>query len=135
MDRSIALVGAPSSIGIRPYDDGTARHVDQAPEVLRERGLVSRLDAMDLGDVVPPPYQDYVRPPNRARNERQVLEYSRSLGDRVAAATSAGRFAVVLGGDCSVVLGCLLGARRTAGGPIGLVYIDAHADFATPEES
>jgi arginase len=41
----------------------------------------------------------------------------------------------VLGGDCSIVLGCLLGARRAARGPIGLVYVDAHADFATPEES
>jgi len=135
MDRTIAIVGAPSSIGIRPYDDGVARHLDQAPEVLRGRGLVSRLRAMDLGDVFPPPYQDFVRPPNRARNERQVVEYSRALANRVAAATSAGRVALVLGGDCSVILGSLLGARRTAGGPIGLVYVDAHADFATPEES
>jgi arginase len=95
--------------------------------------LVSRLDATDLGDVVPPPYQDYVRPPNRARNEQQVLRYSRQLAERVAAARE--RFAVVLGGDCSVVLGCLVGARRTAGGPIGLAYVDAHADFATADES
>jgi arginase len=135
MDRTIAVVGAPSNIGIRPYDDGVARNLNQTPEVLRERGIVSRLGAVDLGDVVPPAYQDFVRPPNRARNERQVIEYSRALADRVANATSAGRFALVLGGDCSIVLGCLLGARRTAGNPIGLVYVDAHADFATPEES
>jgi arginase len=53
----------------------------------------------------------------------------------VAAATSDGRFAVVLGGDCSIVLGCLLGARRSAQGSVGLAYVDAHADFGTPEES
>jgi arginase len=135
MNRAIAVVGAPSSIGIRPYDDGEARHLDQAPRVLRERGLIARLGATDLGDVVPPPYRDYARPPDRARNERQVLRYSRSLAERVAAAAAPGRFALVLGGDCSVVLGCLLGARRAAGGPLGLVYVDAHADFATPEES
>ena len=41
---------------------------------------------------------------------------------------------VVLGGDCSIVLGCLLGARRF-GARIGLAYVDAHADFATPAES
>src|SRR4029450_11007928 len=84
---------------------------------------------------VPPAYRDYVRPPNRARNEQQVIAYSRSLGKRIAAATHPGRFAVVLGGHCSIVLGCLLGARRTARGPVGLAYLDAHADFATPEES
>jgi len=45
------------------------------------------------------------------------------------------RFAVVLGGDCSIVLGCLLGARPSAQGSVGLAYVDGHADFATPEES
>ena len=135
MNRPIAVLGAPSSIGIRPYDDCEARHLDRAPGVLRERGLIGRLGATDLGDVAPPPYRDYVRPHHRARNEYQVVAYSRSLGERVAEATSHGRFAVVLGGDCSVALGCLLGARRTARGAVGLAYLDAHADFATPDES
>jgi hypothetical protein len=33
------------------------------------------------------------------------------------------------------VLGCPLGVRWSAQGPVRLVYVDAHADFATPEES
>ncbi len=135
MDRPVAVIGAPSSIGIRPYDDGQTRHLNRSPEVLRERGLVERIHAIDLGDVAPPPYRDYVRPPNRARNEDEVVVYSRSLGVRVGAAIGQGRFALVLGGDCSIVLGCLLGAKRAEHGPVGLVYLDAHADFATPEES
>jgi arginase len=135
MNRPIVVVGAPSSLGIRPYDDGPARHLDRAPDVLRQRGLVSALDALDMGDVAPPPYRDYVRPPDGARNEAEVLAYSRSLGRRVEAARRLRHFTLVLGGDCSIVLGCLLGARRAARGPIGLVYVDAHADFATPEES
>lgn len=135
MAREIAVVGAPSSIGIRPYDDGVMRHLDRAPDVLRERGLVERLGATDLGDVRPPPYRDFVRPPDRARNEDEVLRYSRALAERVTNATAHGRFGLVLGGDCSIVLGCLLGARRTAGDALGLAYVDAHADFATPEES
>jgi arginase len=135
MDRRIAIVGAPSSIGIRPYDDGAARHLNRGPAVLRERGLVRRLDAIDFGDVVPPPYVDYERPYGRPRNERDLLAYSRQLAEVVAAATAQGRFALVLGGDCSIVLGTLLGAKRTVRGPVGLAYIDAHADFATVEES
>jgi arginase len=135
MNRPIVVVGAPSSLGIRPYDDGPARHLDRAPGVMRQRGLVSALEALDMGDVSPPPYRDYVRPPDGARNEAQVLAYSRSLGRRVEAARRLRHFTLVLGGDCSIVLGCLLGARRAARGSIGLVYVDAHADFATPEES
>jgi len=133
--RAIALVGAPSAIGIRPYASGEPRHLDQAPAVLRDLGVVERVGALDLGDVAPPPYRDYLRPRCRARNEPEVAAYSATLGERVAAAAEGGRFALVLGGDCSIVLGGLLGARRTAGGSIGLAYLDAHADFATPRES
>jgi len=135
MTRPLAVVGAASSIGIRPYDDGEVRQLSRAPDVLRERGLIQRLEAADLGDVLAPPYRDYVRPPSRARNEEEVIVYSRSLAQRVAAATAHGQFGVVLGGDCSIVLGCLVGAKRTARGKVGLVYVDAHADFATPDES
>ena len=135
MFHSVAVIGAPSNIGIRPYDDGRARHLDRVPDILRERDLIRRLGAMDLGNVTPPPYVDFVRPPNRARNEEQVVAYARSLSERVAEAVELGRFAVVLGGDCSNVLGSLLGIRRSVKGPIGLAYVDAHADFATPEES
>jgi arginase len=85
--------------------------------------------------VVPPPYRDFVRPPNATRNEAGVAEYSRALARQVAAAFSDGAFVVVLGGDCSIVLGCLLGARQAGVAPVGLVYIDAHSDFATPDES
>lgn len=135
MRRPLAIIGAPSSIGLRPDDQsGEAQQVGLAPEILRELGLVGLLGAADLGDVVPPPYQDYTRPPRRARNEAGVASYSRSLAERVAIGLDDGRFVVVLGGDCSIVLGCLLGARRH-GEPIGLAYVDAHADFATPEQS
>jgi arginase len=135
MNRPIAIIGAASSIGIRPYDTGEARHLDRAPGILRQLQVVERLGGIDLGDVVPPAYRDYVRPPGRARNEREVAAYCTSLGDRVAMGAGQGRFVVLLGGDCSIVLGGLLGAKRSVGGPVGLAYVDAHADFATPEES
>lgn len=135
MDRPIAIVGAPSSIGIRPYDEGGVRRLDLAPAVLRDQGIETRLAARDLGDVVPPPYRDFVRPPGRPRNENDVAAYSRELAAKVRAGADDGSFVLVLGGDCSIVLGGLLGARRSGGLPVGLAYIDAHGDFATPEES
>jgi arginase len=133
--RAIAVVGAPSSIGIRPYDDGAVRQLNRAPSVLRERGLIARLGAADLGDVAPPLYRDYERAPGRVRNEAELALYLRALASRVSAAIGEGRFGVVLGGDCSIVLACLLAARQKAGDPIGLVYADAHADFASPHSS
>src|SRR5262249_3105771 len=106
-----------------------------APGVFREMRMVERLGALDLGDVVPSAYCDYLRPSRRARNEPEVVAYSAAVGERVAWAAENGRFVLGPGGGCSGVLGGLPGARRGAGGAIGLAYIDAHADFATPEQS
>ena len=133
--RPIAVVGAPSSIGIRPYNNGEQRRLDLSPSVLRELGVVSRLSAEDFGDVLPSAYVDFVRAGKRPVNEVGVANYSRLLAERVAVAAAKDRFVVVAGGDCSIVLGCLLGFRRSRQGKIGLVYIDAHADFGAPEES
>lgn len=133
MPRPITIVGAPSSIGIRPYDDGTPRRLDLAPAALRERGLVARLGARDDGDVLPPPYREFTRPPRAVRNATEVADYSRALAERVERAGASGEFVLVLGGDCSIVLGSLLGVSGR--GPVGLVYADAHSDFVTADQS
>jgi arginase len=131
----VAVLGAPSSIGLRPDDrTGAPQRVDQAPATLRALRLVERLAASDRGDVIPPPYHDLTRPAGRPRNEPEVARYSHAIGRAVDLILNEQRFLVVVGGDCSVVLGCLLGARGV-GSRIGLAYIDAHADFATPQES
>jgi arginase len=135
MSRSISIVGAPSSLGIRPYEDGQARRLDLAPAVLREQGLVFRLGARDVGDVVPPPYRDFAREAGRPRNEEGVAAYTNALATRIASAAYDEEFVLLLGGDCSIVLASLLGMRRLGHDRVGLVYIDAHADFATPETS
>jgi arginase len=43
----------------------------------------------------------------------------------------SGEFPVVLGGDCSILLGNLLALRRR--GRYGLLFLDGHADFYQPE--
>jgi arginase len=135
MDRLIVIVGAPTSIGIKPYENGEPRALDQAPAVYRQLGLVERLGAEDAGDLNPLPYRDFTRPPERPRNETEMLSYSEALADRIAGLSRQGRFPLVLGGDCSIVLGSLLGLRRAGLERCGLAYVDGHADFATPAES
>jgi arginase len=132
---SIAVIGAPSAIGIRPYDDGSPRRLDLAPDALRALGLAERIGAVDLGNVDPPgPYRDRIRPRSGVRNENDVAIYSRALANKVAA-TAERSFVLLLGGDCSILLGGLLGLRQSGRRRVGLVYIDAHSDFATLQES
>jgi arginase len=53
------------------------------------------------------------------------------LADAVTAVLNEGEFPVVLGGDCSILLGTMLALRRR--GRYGLLYIDGDADFYQPE--
>lgn len=131
--KPITVLGAPSNLGLKPYDDGNPRGVDRAPRVYRDLGLVERLGARDLGDVQAPPYRDFERPDGGIRNEPEIDAYSQALSRRVAETTVEGDFLLVLGGDCSILLGTLLGLRER--GPCGLAFIDGHCDFALPSIS
>src|SRR5687768_11151417 len=111
------ILTAPTSLGNRPYeDDGSARWTDRGPAVLRDHGIVQRLGARDLGDVPAASYRDFVRPPGGIRNEDLVLDHVRRI--RRALAQRDG-FTLVVGGDCSVLLGSLPGLAR--GREVGLV--------------
>lgn len=50
----------------------------------------------------------------------------------MSAALDSGRFPVLLGGDCSIVLGPLLALRRR--GRYGLAFLDGNADFQHPRD-
>jgi arginase len=134
MKRKPAILGAPSNLGLKPYDEnGRPRRVNEAPMVYRDLGLIERLGARDLGDVEAPPYRDFERPAGRPRNEEGIAAYSRALAGRVSEAVADGHFTIVLGGDCSILLGTLLGLRPH--GPCGLAFVDGHFDFADPSTS
>lgn len=126
----ISLLGAPSNLGLKPYDDGRPRGVSQAPRVYRELGLVERLGARDLGDVPAPSYVDFERPPGGTRHENEIAAFSRSLAEAISPVDG---FLLVLGGDCSILLGSLLGLRKR--GRVGLAFVDGHCDFALPSIS
>lgn len=51
--------------------------------------------------------------------------------DAVGEVIDRGEFPVVLGGDCSILLGGLLALNRR--GHYGLLFMDGHADFYNPE--
>lgn len=135
--RRVALIGAATNLGIKTYPNGNPRGVDRAPEVLRSAGLLWRLDvARDLGDLFPEgAYHQFERLPGEIHHESEVARYCRALAALVAEAREEGLFPLVVGGDCSVLLGALHGVRDAGAEPVGLVYLDGHADFAVPRES
>ncbi len=125
IEKSFAIVEAPSVLGLFP------KGVETLPDALLAAGLAERLGARRAGRVEPPPYEPVRDPETLLLNPRGIVEYSVALADAVGAVVRRGEFPVVLGGDCSILLGNLLALRRR--GRYGLLFLDGHADFYQPE--
>ena len=126
----VEIVAASSNLGLRPPAPGREPGTWRAPHVLLSHGLGRRLNAARITELPRPGYEFQAQPGTRIRNGAAIREHALGLADAVAAALAASRFVVVLGGDCSILLGCLAGARR--GGRCGLVHVDGHRDFFHP---
>jgi arginase len=120
-------VEAPSALGHVPEHLG----VERAPEVLLGAGLADGLAARRTGWVEAAGYSAERDPQTQVMNPQAISGYSPLLADAVAAVLDEGEFSVVLGGDCSVLLGTMLALRRRR--RYGLLYIDGDADFYQPE--
>jgi arginase len=128
--RVIAVLDAPSVLGLRPPAPGRVPGARRLPEALRANRLVERLRAADAGRVDPPPYSPEVDPVTGVRNGATIPAYSAALADRLVELLQDGVFPLVLGGDCSILLGGMLALRRL--GRYGLVSIDGGLDFRHP---
>lgn len=77
-----------------------------------------------------PVYSPNSGPGTRIRNGTTLRAFNLRLAERVRDAGEAGEFALVVGGDCSILLGALAGAREA--GALSLVHVDGHSDFRHP---
>ena len=130
---SVVVVDAPSNLGLSPPEEGREPGVRGLAFALRKRGLVFRLGAEDSGGLTPPSYSPEVEPATGTRNGEAIRKFSEDLAERVGEIVRSGRFPLVLGGDCSILLGSMLALRRV--GRFGLVFVDGHLDFRHPGNS
>ena len=121
-----AILEAPSNLGLRPTG------VENAPTTLLQLGLGRRLSARCAGRVEVPTYNFARDPQTRMLNPENIADYAFTLADALEPIFDQREFPVVLGGDCSILLGSLLALRRR--GRYGLVFLDGHCDFWTPQE-
>src|SRR5215204_1120241 len=122
-----AIIDAPSILGLRPTG------VEYLPEALKAAGLMDRLNADYAGRISPLPYNLERDRVTLLLNPDSIKTFSIRLADRVSSVIRSMRYPIVLGGDCSIVIGNLLALRPL--GRYGLFFIDGHADFYQPEAS
>lgn len=133
---TIGLISAPTNLGLRPPAPASVPGTAKAPEALREAGLYRRFaerGAHERGVVLPGRYADDAAP-GVLRNQAAIVEHARRLAERIGSVRADGLAPLVIGGDCSLLVGAGVALRR-APGRHGLVHLDGHTDFRHPGNS
>jgi arginase len=126
----IDIIGVPIDLG------ADRRGVDMGPSAIRYSHLQKKLeelgfDVRDEGNVeVPIAEMCKITNPNLKYIDC-IIPVSRRIAGAVATSIQAKNFPLVLGGDHSLSIGSVRGAARNK--KIGVIWIDAHADFNTAE--
>jgi arginase len=120
VDVALILVGSHAGDETAPSSEGPAHVVAAGAEgALASRGIGVSVDVVRR----PGPFRD------TAASARDV---NRLLAESVGAAAAGGRMPIVLAGSCTAALGVLAGMDHSGW---GVVWLDAHADFNTPEST
>jgi arginase len=125
MERRYAVIEAPSILGLKPTG------VDGLPSRLLQNGLADRVSARHAARVEAPPYSFERDLDTLTLNAQAIAAWSPMLADAIENVLDSREFPLILGGDCSILLGSALALKRR--GRFGLLFIDGHADFYQPE--
>ena len=113
----LRLIAWPYHAGLRDVSMG------HGPTVLaRDEELLAELGS---------PAVEFVSPVDESQPEvARIFELDRRLARSVRLARDAGDFPLVLAGNCASCLGTVGGSE-----PEAVVWLDAHADFDTPDDN
>src|SRR5579883_1460308 len=135
--RKIRIIGVPLDLG------ASRRGVDMGPSAVRVAGLEARLETLghnvtDGGNIQVAIAETKHLGDENARYLKEITETCTRAADEVIETLEEGMTPVILGGDHSVAAGSVSGVAeyyRRKQQKIGLIWIDAHSDFNTPETS
>lgn len=126
------IIEAPNNLGLKQLRD-IEPGVRKLPAWLKRHGLYEVLKPQKVVQVKPPPYRMHLDEASGVLNADTVIEYSKDLSNTITTALDAGSFPWVIGGDCSILIGCALALKSR--GDFGLIYLDGHHDFVLPQQS
>lgn len=133
MGYPIAIYGAPMDLGQK------RRGVDMGPSAIRYAKLRPRLERLgltvtDYGNVSVPGMEQVESQDTdpKAHNAVAIAAVAAQIRQSVMSSIERDETAIILGGDHSVAMGTV-SAALTRPGRVGVLWIDAHGDFNTPE--
>jgi arginase len=138
--RRVALFGAPSDLG------ASTRGANMGPSALRVARLAETLqelgyEAEDRGDIAllsPPSGSSIPAGGTNYSRAPEILRWVKSIEAEASKIFGECAFPVLMGGDHSLSIGSLAAAAKHAKAldrKLYVLWVDAHADFNTPETS
>jgi len=126
----IDLIGVPIDLG------AGRRGVDMGPSAIRYAHLQNKLEELgylieDKGNIEVPIQEMCKITDPKLKYIDCIIPMGRRVGGAVATSIQGGRFPLVLGGDHSLSVGSIRGATKHK--KLGVIWVDAHADFNTHE--
>ena len=126
----IDIIGVPIDLG------ADRRGVDMGPSAVRYAHLHKKLEDLghtyeDKGNIEVPIQETCKITDPKLKYIDCIIPMGRRVAGTVATSIQGGRFPLVLGGDHSLSVGSVRGAAKHK--KIGLIWVDAHADFNTAE--
>ena len=125
-------------LGVPFNGDGTPPEQDNPADSLRQARLLECLQSggrtvTDLGNVEIPEFDGKRDEQTKILNLQTWLQVSERVAETIAK-SDKNSFSLVLGADCSVLLG-IFGGFALKGRKVGLVMLDGHTDYRQPETS
>src|SRR4026207_1224675 len=126
----IDIIGVPIDLG------ADRRGVDMGPSAIRYAHLHQKLNELgyvleDKGNIEVPILETCQITDPRLKYVDCIIPMGRRIAGAVATSIQVGHFPLVLGGDHSLSVGSIRGAAKHR--KLGLIWVDAHADFNTAE--
>lgn len=131
--RKINLFEFPSNLGLKKKGKETEPGVRKLPEWLKKHGFHKRIRTENVFTLPPPDYSMDLNPETGVRSTEKIVDYAKKQATVLNNPRVQDSFQIILGGDCSILVGCALALRQK--GRYGLLFLDGHTDFIGPELS
>ena len=131
--KELVLIEAPVNLGLKEPAPGIEPGVKFLPEALNKAGFAEAIGIKEKVHIIPPSYTMNIDVKSGVRNANAIAEYSKQLADAIGTAIEQNKTPLVIGGDCSVMIGAGLALKQK--GNFGLFHLDGHTDYMWPEFS
>jgi arginase len=128
--KPVSIISFNSNLGLIEPAPGIEPGVKKLPAQLRKSGFFNLIDPVEIIELEPPPYSMYLDPVTNMRNTDLIAAYAKMQVPILQDVISRKNFALVLGGDCSILIGNALALKKQ--GHYKLFFIDGHTDFMWP---